>query len=138
MVQKIVEELDFTIELNAEGLSDRLEAQLFTEADSRLRELASDHNDLTGAAINIRQPAKAETAFLHEVTVVVYSRPEHIAATAKEADPIIAMNDSLSAVERQVREKREKLRDRWKQPGNDPVLTEIEDVEAAEAGLEDS
>lgn len=133
-----MKELDFTLELNAEGLSDRLEAELFAEADSRLRELASDHSDLTGAAINIRQPAKTETAFLHEVTVVVYSRPEHIAATAKEADPIIALNDSLSAVERQVRERREKLRDKWKQPGNEPVLTEIQDVEAAEAGPEGS
>lgn len=127
-----MKELDFTLELNAEGLSDRLEAEMFAEADSRLRELASGHSDLTGAAINIRQPAKAETAFLHEVTVVVYSRPEHIAATKKEADPIIALNDSLSAVEQQVREKREVLRDHWKQPGNDPVATEIQEIQAAE------
>lgn len=138
MVSKIVQELDFTIELNAEGLSGRLEAQIFAEADGRLRELAGDHDDLTGAAINIRQPAKTETSFLHEVTVVVYSRPEQIAATTKEADPVIALNDSLSAVERQVREKRDKLRDRWKRPGNDPVSAEILDVEAAEAGPEES
>jgi ribosome-associated translation inhibitor RaiA len=133
-----VKELDFTIELNAEGLSDRLEAEMFAEADSRLRELASDHDDLTGAAINIRQPAKTETSFLHEVTVVVYSRPEHIAATTREADPIIALNDSLSAAEQQVRERREKLRDQWKRPGNDPVSTEILDIEATEARQEES
>jgi hypothetical protein len=127
-----VKELDFTLELNAEGLSDRLESEMFAEADSRLRELASGHSDLTGAAINVRQPAKAETSFLHEVTVVVYARPEHIAATKKEADPIMALNDSLSAVEQQVREKREVLRDHWKQPGNDPVATEIQEIQAAE------
>lgn len=133
-----MKELDFTIELNVEGLSDRLEAEVFAQADSTLRELASGHSDLTGAAINVRQPAYAETPFLHEVTVVVYSRPEHIAATAKEADPITALNDSLSAVERQVRERREKLRDQWKQPGNDPVSTDIRDIAAAEARHEDS
>lgn len=133
-----MKELDFTIELNAQGLSDRLEAEMFAEADSRLRELASGHDDLTGAAINVRQPARAATAFLHEVTVVVYARPEHIAATAKEGDPITALNDSLSAVERQVRQKREKLRDRWERPGNDPVSAEIEEIVAAEVREEDS
>ena len=82
--------------------------------------------------------AKTETPFLYEVTVVVYSRPEEIAATTKEADPVIALKDTLSAVERQVREKRAKLRDRWKRPGNDPVSAEILDVEAAEARPEES
>ena len=91
MVSKIVQELDFTIELNAEGLSDRLESEMFAEADSRLRELAGDHDDLTGAAINIRRPAKTETSFLYEVTVVVYSRLEEIVATTKEADPRLAL-----------------------------------------------
>lgn len=133
-----MKELGFTIEFNAQGLSDRLEAEMFAEADSRLQELASGHDDLTGAAVNVRQPSRAATAFLHEVTIVVYARPEHIAATAKEADPIVALNDSLSAVERQVRQKREKLRDRWERPGNDPVSAEIEEILAAEAQQDDS
>lgn len=126
-------ELDFTIEFNGEGLGDQLESAMFLEADSRLRELAADHNDLTGAAINVRQPAKqAETPFIYEVTVVVYARPEHMAATKKEADPMIALNDALSALERQVREKRDKLREHWKQPGNTPVEQEITEIIAAE------
>lgn len=123
-----MEELDFTIEFNSQGLSDRVEAEMFAEADSRLRELAGEHNDLRGAAINVRQPAQAETSFIYEVTVVVYARPEHIAATEKEGDPVIALRNSLNAVERQVRKKREKLRDRWEQPGNDPVSQEVLDV----------
>lgn len=97
-----------------------------------MRELAGGHNDLTGAAINVRQPTKAETSFIFEVTVVVYARPEHIAATEKEADPMIALKNSLSAVERQVREKRKRLRDRWELPGNDPATREILDVLSAE------
>jgi len=132
-----MEELDFTIELNAQGLNDRVEAEMFAEADSRLRELADGHSDLSGAAINVRQPARTETTFLHEVTVVVYTRPKHIAATTKETDPLAALNDSLSAVERQIREKREKLRDRWEQPGNDPVSTEVEEIVAARNQEED-
>lgn len=105
---------------------------MFAEADSRLRELAGDHNDLTGAAINVRQPAQKQTSFIYEVTVVVYARPKHIAATEKEADPITALKNALNAVERQVRKKREKLGDLWEQPGNDPISQDIEDILAAE------
>jgi ribosome-associated translation inhibitor RaiA len=123
-----MEELDFTIEFNSQGLSDQLEDQMFAEADSRLRELAGDHNDMTGAAINVRRPAKTETSFIYEVTVVVYARPKHIAATEKEDDPVIALKNSLNAVERQVRKKREKLREHWEQPGSDPITQDVIDV----------
>lgn len=127
-----MEELDFTIEFNGEGLSDRVEAAMFAEADNRLRKLAKGHDDLTGAAINVRRPAKTETSFVYEVTVVVYARPKHIAATEKEADPIIAIKNTLNAIERQVRKKREKLRDRWEQPGNDPISQEVIAIQASE------
>jgi ribosome-associated translation inhibitor RaiA len=126
-----MKELDFTIEFDAQGLNERLEAEMFGEADSQLRELAEGQNDLTGAAINVRQPAQAETPFLYEVTVVVYARPENVAASTKEADPVSALKSSLSAVERQVRRKRETLRERWRQPGNDPVSKEVTDLLAA-------
>jgi ribosome-associated translation inhibitor RaiA len=126
-----MEELDFTIEFNGEGLSDRVEAAMFAEADSRLRKLAEDHDDLRGAAVNVRRPAKSETSFIYEVTVVVYARPEHIAATAKEASPNTTLKNALDAVERQVRQKREKLREHWQQPGNDPVTQEVMAIQAA-------
>jgi ribosome-associated translation inhibitor RaiA len=127
-----MKELDFTIEFNSENLSERLESELFLEADRRLRQLAEDKNDLRGAAVNVRRPAKAETSFIYEVTVVVYARPSHIAASQKNADPILALKDSLNAVERQVREKRDKLQKRWERPGNDPVTQEVIDILAAE------
>jgi len=124
-------ELDFTIEFNGEGISEQVEAAMFLEADKRLRELAEGHNDMRGAAVNVRLPAKAESSFIYEVTVVVYARPTNIAASQKGADPVITLNDSLSAVERQVREKREKLGKFWERPGNDPVAQEIVETMAA-------
>jgi ribosome-associated translation inhibitor RaiA len=128
-----MDELDFTIEFNGEGLGDQAETAMFIEAEDRLRELASGHNDLIGAAINVRQPSKqTETSFIYEVTVVVYARPEHIAATKKGADPMTVLNEALSALERQVREKRDKFREHWKQPGNSPVEQEITEIIAAE------
>lgn len=125
--------LDFTLELNSDTLNADEEMALFTEADERLRALAEGHDDLVGAAINVRQPAKnPDTPFIYEVTVVAYTRPENTAATKKEEDPLTALKESLSAVERQVRQTREKLRARWEQPGNSPVEQEITELVAAE------
>ncbi|MDX1614391.1 MAG: hypothetical protein R3300_08780, partial [Candidatus Promineifilaceae bacterium] len=100
-------ELDFTIEMNAEGIGPGLEADLFAIADARLRELAGDKNDMIGAAVNIRQPAAGETPPLHEVTVVAYTRPKHVAATEKQRNVIGALKGALDAVERQIKQKRE-------------------------------
>jgi ribosome-associated translation inhibitor RaiA len=125
-------ELAFTIEFNAEGLGQDMETALFDEADGRLRELARGHNDLTGAAINIRVPAHEETPPLYQVTVVVYARPKQVAATEKRDTPTGALKGALSAVERQIREKRAKLGRRWERPDNDPVSVEVEELTAIE------
>lgn len=126
-------ELDFTLELNSDNLSKETEYLLFTEAETELKKLAVDHTDMTGAAINIRQPASGETPPLHKVTVVVYGRPDHIAATQKKDSPERALRAALDVVERQIRERRAKLKRRWEQPGNLPVEQEIREVIAAES-----
>lgn len=125
-------ELEFTLELNSEDLPKVTEYKLFTEAEERLKSLAANHTDMTGAAINVRRPASGETSFLYEVTVVIYSRPNHIAATEKDASPEQALKGALDAAERQIRERRDKLKQRWKQPGNLPAEQEIGEVYVAE------
>lgn len=125
-------ELDFTLELNSDDLPKKIEYDLFTEAETRLKKLAADHTDITGAAINIRQPVSGATSFLYELTVVVYCRPENIAATKKEATAYQALDEALTAVERQVRQQRKKLKNRWEQPGNSPTEQEIMEVVTAE------
>lgn len=130
-------ELDFTLELNSEQLPKTAEYDLYSEAESRLKTLAQDHDDLRGAAINIRRPASRESAHLYEVTVVVYGRPDNTAATQEETSPELALKEALDSIERQVRERRKRLKDRWKQPGNLPVEQEVIDVIAAEDGSEE-
>lgn len=127
-------ELDFTIEFNGEGLGESEEAAMFAEADTRLRELACEHNDMTGAAITIREPAQGAKAFLYEATISVHIRPEQLAVSKKHEDSLMALTDALDAVERQVREKRAHLRHRWESPSNDPVTMEVEQIVAAEGG----
>jgi protease I len=124
---------DFSLELNAEGVGEVTEAELFDEADRRLRELARGNRDLTGAAITIRQPAHGETPYLYEARVVVYARPEPVVATELKDHATTALKGALDAVERQVRNQREKLGKLWELPGNDPVTQEVIEVEAAEA-----
>lgn len=113
-----MEELDFTFEFHTEvaDLRDVLEEELRGEARERLMALAEGHTDLIGASVVIEQPARAESAYLYEARVVVYSRPEHVAAVEKDASLEGALRGALDAVERQVRARREKLKERWKRP----------------------
>lgn len=127
-----MDQVDFTLELNSDDLPKTAEYKLYTQAEERLRRLAADHQDMVGAAINVRRPASGESAFLHEVTVVIYGRPEHIAATEKNASPEQALKGALDAAERQVRQRRQKLKERWKRPGNLPIEQEIGAVYIAE------
>lgn len=132
----MTEELDFTIEFNS-PLSSEAEAALFDTADSRLRKLTKGHDDLVGAAVNIREPAKGESGYLYEATAVVYGRPEHVAATEKNEDIALALKGALDGVERQVRERREKLSKRWERPGRGPTMQEIQEVVNAEVPGDD-
>jgi ribosome-associated translation inhibitor RaiA len=130
------DELDFAIEFKSDVINDDMKADLFAEAERRLLQLAEGQNDMIGAAITIRQPASGQTGFLYEATVVVYSRPEHVAATEKQDNPTAALRQALSAIERQIRERRKKLRHHWERPGNDPVTQEVIQLAAAEELLD--
>jgi ribosome-associated translation inhibitor RaiA len=83
----------------------------YIEIEKRIRALARGHTDITGAAASLEQPAEGrETPPLFEASVVVYIRPSNIAAVEKADDPLKALQGALDAVERQVRERRDKLR----------------------------
>lgn len=108
---------DFTFEFvnEAENLGEALAERLYTEAETRLRKLQKGHTDLIGAAVSVEQPAKAQTDFVYRARIVIYIRPENLAAAAQAADPMGALKQALSGVERQVRERRAKLRQRTRQ-----------------------
>lgn len=112
------EQLDFTMEFTnkVSHMTDELEVKLYDEAYDRLVRLRGDNNDLTGAAVKLEELIPERNPRLFEARVVVYIRPENIAATAKEEVPLMALKSALTAVERQVRDKRERLRERYKQP----------------------
>jgi ribosome-associated translation inhibitor RaiA len=103
---------DFYIDYDTEVAG--FTADLKTEVETRLRGLADYHTDMVGAAVAITAPAKNELPFLYRARIVVYTRPDEVVA-AKQDDTIQgALKAALSAVERQIREQREKMGAPWK------------------------
>jgi ribosome-associated translation inhibitor RaiA len=87
------------------------ENEFFTLAVDRLSKLAGGRDDISGAVVNFKQPAQAHaTAYIYEVTIVLYMASEHIAATEKGEQFSATLDSAPDAVERQVHERREKER----------------------------
>ncbi len=102
----------FPIEFNNE-IDDvkKSENKNYTLAVDRLSKLAEGHNDISGAVVNFKQPAKEhQTAYINEVTIVVYMGSDNIAATEKGEHFQSALNGALNAVEQQVHERRKQQR----------------------------
>jgi ribosome-associated translation inhibitor RaiA len=105
--------VSFPIEFNNE-VDDvkKSENEFYTLAVDRLSDLAEGHNDISGAVVNLKRPAKEhQTAYINEVTIVVYMGSDHIAATKKGEQFQATLDDALDAVERQVHERRKQQRD---------------------------
>ena len=93
---------DFYIDYNIE-VSDVGE-EFKRETEQRLRELASTHSDMIGAAV-----ADTETYDVYRVRIVVYKRPQDIAVAKQDADPMVTLREALDTLEGQVRDSRDKL-----------------------------
>lgn len=86
------------------------------ETDRRLRTLTEGHTDITGASVALEELTGETTPNRFQARVVVYMRPDNIASVEKAETAEGALKGALSAVERQVRQARDKLRETWKQP----------------------
>ena len=111
---------DFHFEFHSEVPS--LASELIAEAESRLRELAIGHTDLVGAAVAVEELSQDTTPHSYRARIVVYIRPENIAAEEVSDSLEGALKGTLEAIERQVRRRREKLEKRWERP--DKVVQE--------------
>ena len=98
---------DFYIDYNIE-VSD-VGDEFKRETEQRLRELASDHSDIVGAAVALEKTADTQTYDVYRVRIVVYKRPQDIAVAKQDSAPMVAVRDALDTLEEQVRTSREKL-----------------------------
>jgi hypothetical protein len=91
-----------------------LEKELQDEIEERLLFLAGDRTDLTGASIAVRQPAQRDLPFIYEARILVSMRREDVIGRETSDTLGGALKGALTAVERQVREKRKKYKETWK------------------------
>lgn len=89
---------------------------LRAEAERRLRKLAAGRRDMIGASVTVERPAHGETSFVYRARIVAYVKPENVAAVEKADSAEAALKAALSAVERQVRERRAMRRQSRRQP----------------------
>ena len=98
---------DFYIDYNIE-VSD-VGDEFQRETEQQLRELASSHSDIIGAAVALEKTADTQTYDVYRVRIIVYKRPQDIAVAKQGADPMATLRETLDALEEQVRAAREKL-----------------------------
>lgn len=98
---------DFYVDYNIE-VSD-VGSEFKRETEQRLRELASDHSDLIGAAVSLEKVVDTQTFDVYRVRIVVYKRPQDIVVTEQDPDPMVGLRDVLDTLEQQVRESRVRL-----------------------------
>lgn len=98
---------DFYIDYNIE-VSD-IGDEFKRETEQRLKELASSHSDMIGAAVALEKTVDTQTYDVYRVRIVVYKRPQDIAVSKQDADPMVTLRDALDTLEEQVRSAREKL-----------------------------
>ena len=98
---------DFYVDYNIEvaEVSDEFKR----ETEQRLRELASPHSDMIGAAVAVEKTVDTQSYDLYRVRILLYKRPQDIVVTKEGADPMVTLREALDTLEEQVRESREKL-----------------------------
>jgi ribosome-associated translation inhibitor RaiA len=95
--------IDYNIEVSDVGV------EFKREIEQRLRELASPHSDMVGAAVALEKTADTQTYDVYRVRIIVYKRPQELAVSKEGTDPMVTLREALDALEEQVRDSREKL-----------------------------
>ncbi|HSK67378.1 MAG TPA: HPF/RaiA family ribosome-associated protein [Anaerolineales bacterium] len=95
--------IDYNIEVPEAG------DEFKRETEQRLRELAGSHTDMVGAAVALEKTVDTQSYDIYRVRIVVYMRPQDVAVSKEEADPMVALREALDTLDSQVRTAREKL-----------------------------
>jgi len=101
-------EFPFDFELLNE--TDQPDAEFYEMAYEEITAVAEGHNDIVGASVSLEELSAEETPHAYQARVVLYVRPTNIAAAEKMPSAIDALQQALDSSIRQVREKREKLK----------------------------
>lgn len=80
--------------------------------ESRISKLAHSHRNISGASVALECVSGSNKRAEYKVRLVVYCKPTNIAASRTQDSVRLAVSEALEAIERQVREQRERMRER--------------------------
>ena len=98
---------DFYIDYNIEVSG--IPEEFAREIEESLRQLASSHSDMIGAAVALEKTVDTRSYDVFRVRIVVYKRPQDVVVAKEGADPMVTLREVLEVLEEQIRESREKL-----------------------------
>lgn len=101
---------DFPFDFEFLNQTEQPDAELYELAYQEITSLAEGHSDIIGASVSMEELSSGETPHAYQARVVLYVRPEHIAATEVKPSALEALQRALDAAIKQVREKRDKLK----------------------------
>ncbi len=103
-----------TFEIEYHDATDELSDKLKAKVERRLGKLARGHRDITGASVALKTTSKHPSNDRYQVRMVLYCRPDNIAAQEKGDVLSDTVGGVLDALERQVRSGRERKQEAWK------------------------
>jgi ribosome-associated translation inhibitor RaiA len=90
-----------------------LTRELQDHIEERLLVLSDGNTDLKGASISVTEVADRATP-LYQARILVHMRPDDVVAVEKGETLEGTLRGAVKAIERQVRDKRKKMRETWK------------------------
>ncbi|MCY4171098.1 MAG: ribosome-associated translation inhibitor RaiA [Bacteroidetes bacterium] len=101
---------DFDIEYYTENatLSNREKSLI----EHRMNKLTKGHRDISGASVAVECISGDNKRAEYKARLVVYCKPANIVGSSTHQSIYSAVTDALEAIERQVRDQRERMRDR--------------------------
>jgi len=101
---------DFTFDFEFFNKTNLPDAEFYQTAYAQIMDTAEGHSDITGAAISLEELSSDETPHEYQTRVVLYVRPNNLVATEVTPTALDSLQNALDAAIRQVRKKREQLR----------------------------
>ena len=101
---------DFPFDFEFYNETNLPDAEFYEMAYNQITEVAEGHDDIVGASVSLEELSGEETPHAYQARVVLYVRPSHISSTEKMPSALDALQNALEDAIKQVREKRDKLR----------------------------
>lgn len=101
-------QFEFEFQSEVEGLPDVVKEN----AEAKLRKIGENYRDMTGASIAVRKEGGENGGKKYSVRIVAYIKPDNIAVNQDGEAPEQALREALATMERNVRERRNMIRDK--------------------------